>query len=123
MTYNCQHITAYQHHESVVHVFCRLPSWYKSAIFNELYFVSDGGSVWLDKLDDNSEREVHATQLINDYGKFAYLEGRRFYVKVTRPHKADCCIYLYLVSRYSIYVGCMYSKFLKWPIVSMQHKS
>ncbi|XP_014203632.1 non-lysosomal glucosylceramidase [Copidosoma floridanum] len=31
-----------------------LPDWYKSALFNELYFVSDGGSVWLrpdDQLD------------------------------------------------------------------------
>ena len=68
-------------------MFCRLPSWYKSAIFNELYFVSDGGSVWLDKLDDNSEREVHATQLINDYGKFAYLEGRRFHIYCSTPHE------------------------------------
>lgn len=25
-----------------------LPSWYKSALFNETYFVSDGGTVWLD---------------------------------------------------------------------------
>lgn len=25
-----------------------LPDWYKSALFNETYFVSDGGSVWLD---------------------------------------------------------------------------
>jgi len=24
-----------------------LPDWYKSALFNESYFVSDGGSVWL----------------------------------------------------------------------------
>lgn len=24
-----------------------LPDWYKSAIFNELYFISDGGTVWL----------------------------------------------------------------------------
>nr|CUU97825.1 non lysosomal glucosylceramidase [Hymenolepis microstoma] len=27
-----------------------LPDWYKSALFNELYFVSDGGTVWLDPL-------------------------------------------------------------------------
>lgn len=24
-----------------------LPDWYKSAIFNELYFIADGGTVWL----------------------------------------------------------------------------
>lgn len=26
------------------------PAWYKSAIFNELYYVADGGTVWLDPL-------------------------------------------------------------------------
>ena len=28
--------------------FRELPDWYKSAIFNELYFISDGGSLWLE---------------------------------------------------------------------------
>ncbi|KAL3314322.1 Non-lysosomal glucosylceramidase [Cichlidogyrus casuarinus] len=27
-----------------------LPDWYKSALFNELYFLTDGGTVWLDPL-------------------------------------------------------------------------
>ena len=31
-------------------VFSNLPDWYKSALFNELYFISDGGTVWLDPL-------------------------------------------------------------------------
>ncbi|VDL18281.1 unnamed protein product [Hymenolepis diminuta] len=26
------------------------PDWYKSAIFNELYYIADGGTVWLDPL-------------------------------------------------------------------------
>ncbi|VDQ14062.1 unnamed protein product, partial [Trichobilharzia regenti] len=25
-----------------------LPNWYKSALFNESYYLSDGGTVWLD---------------------------------------------------------------------------
>lgn len=25
-----------------------LPPWYKSALFNETYYVGDGGTVWLD---------------------------------------------------------------------------
>ncbi|KAM7541011.1 hypothetical protein Aperf_G00000026473 [Anoplocephala perfoliata] len=36
-----------------------LPNWYKSAIFNELYYISDGGTVWLDPLPDGSDEEVH----------------------------------------------------------------
>ena len=27
--------------------FSGLPDWYKSAIFNQLYFISDGGPIWL----------------------------------------------------------------------------
>ena len=30
--------------------FRELPGWYKSALFNELYFISDGGSLWLEML-------------------------------------------------------------------------
>src|SRR5687767_6142631 len=26
----------------------KLPDWFKSALFNELYFVSDGGTLWLE---------------------------------------------------------------------------
>lgn len=38
-----------------------LPDWYKSAIFNELYYISDGGTVWLtveqtDEIDYNDPR-------------------------------------------------------------------
>ena len=49
-----------------------LPAWYKSAIFNELYFLADGGTVWLqhdggDECDPRSE-----------FGRFAYLESHEY---------------------------------------------
>ena len=31
-----------------------LPDWYKSGLFNELYFVADGGSVWL-RVDEHED--------------------------------------------------------------------
>jgi hypothetical protein len=34
--------------------FSELPDWYKSCIFNELYFISDGGTVWFLHDDENS---------------------------------------------------------------------
>jgi len=42
-------------------VFSQLPDWYKSALFNELYFVADGGSIWIEaddieKLPENDPR-------------------------------------------------------------------
>ena len=35
-------------------IFRSLPDWYKSALFNESYFIADGGSIWLDVSDDTT---------------------------------------------------------------------
>ena len=43
--------------------------WYKRVLFNELYFIADGGTVWLDVIDDpNCKHEI-----VREYGRFAYL--------------------------------------------------
>ncbi|KAL3286494.1 hypothetical protein HHI36_000999 [Cryptolaemus montrouzieri] len=54
-----------------------LPAWFKTGVFNQLYFVSDGGSIWLsiekeqsNKLPDSDPRKT--------YGRFAYLEGHEY---------------------------------------------
>lgn len=70
---------------------CRnLPAWYKSALFNELYYVSDGGTVWVevppkDALnscqEEDSDKEADLDSLPNaltEYGRFAYLEGHEY---------------------------------------------
>ena len=54
-------------------LFRKLPEWYKRALFNELYFVSDGGTVWVDVADDPSMHKH-----IQQYGRFAYLEGHEY---------------------------------------------
>lgn len=57
-----------------------MPAWYKSALFNELYFLADGGTVWLEVPADSlpegmggSMRQLRST--LQDYGRFGYLEG------------------------------------------------
>ncbi|XP_060922018.1 non-lysosomal glucosylceramidase [Limanda limanda] len=64
-----------------------LPSWYKSALFNELYFVADGGSVWTELAEDadvsggiRSEEGGLPAQpaVVKEYGRFAYLEGQEY---------------------------------------------
>lgn len=53
-----------------------LPSWFKSALFNELYYLADGGTVWL---DIKRKKDVHGRLIpehVKEYGRFAYLEGR-----------------------------------------------
>lgn len=54
-----------------------LPEWYKSAIFNEVYFVADGGSVWLLPLKEDFDR-FDVTDPRYEYGYFGYLEGHEY---------------------------------------------
>ncbi|KAG1650766.1 Non-lysosomal glucosylceramidase [Nymphon striatum] len=51
----------------------RLPNWYKSALFNELYFVSDGGSLWLEMPNSFTKTDVR-----KEHGRFAYLESHEY---------------------------------------------
>ncbi|BFY98894.1 hypothetical protein BsWGS_01934 [Bradybaena similaris] len=53
-----------------------LPAWYKSAIFNELYYISDGGTVWIDNQKGSNTESHHPT--VQEYGRFAYLEGQEY---------------------------------------------
>ncbi|KAK4884164.1 hypothetical protein RN001_000435 [Aquatica leii] len=55
----------------------QLPDWYKSALFNETYFVSDGGTVWF-ALDDVECEKLSITDPRQKYGRFAYLEGHEY---------------------------------------------
>uniref|UniRef100_A0A1B0AJL2 Non-lysosomal glucosylceramidase n=1 Tax=Glossina pallidipes TaxID=7398 RepID=A0A1B0AJL2_GLOPL len=54
-----------------------LPEWYKSAIFNELYFISDGGSLWL-KCDSSLGEELDYNDPRLAYGRFGLLEGHEY---------------------------------------------
>ncbi|XP_015605113.1 non-lysosomal glucosylceramidase [Cephus cinctus] len=53
----------------------QLPDWYKSALFNELYYVADGGTIWL-RSDETDN--FPATDPRSEYGRFAYLEGQEY---------------------------------------------
>ncbi|KAL5005060.1 hypothetical protein ScPMuIL_018516 [Solemya velum] len=62
-----------------------LPDWYKSALFNELYYISDGGTVWLEQTESNnlmihseSPAPPHTHAHVREYGRFAYLEGHEY---------------------------------------------
>ncbi|MBN1120542.1 MAG: hypothetical protein JXJ17_05650 [Anaerolineae bacterium] len=61
----------------------RLPDWYKSALFNEAYYITDGGTVWTDGLaggdqPDMPEDAAPCAPEPGDYGHFAYLEGHEY---------------------------------------------
>ncbi|KAF5300882.1 hypothetical protein FQR65_LT09044 [Abscondita terminalis] len=54
-----------------------LPDWYKSALFNESYFISDGGTLWF-SLDNEDSEKLSITDPRQKYGRFAYLEGHEY---------------------------------------------
>uniref|UniRef100_A0AAR5P6H3 NLGase n=1 Tax=Dendroctonus ponderosae TaxID=77166 RepID=A0AAR5P6H3_DENPD len=54
-----------------------LPDWYKSALFNESYFLSDGGTVWL-SLEEEFAKTLNTSDSRKKYGRFAYLEGHEY---------------------------------------------
>ncbi|KAK3097227.1 hypothetical protein FSP39_007733 [Pinctada imbricata] len=86
-----------------------LPAWYKSALFNELYFVSDGGTLWLDpveRLDDGKiipKRDNTDSQLVQEYSKFAYLEGHEYRMYNT----------------YDVHHYASFSLMLLWPKIQL----
>ncbi|CAF1103253.1 unnamed protein product, partial [Brachionus calyciflorus] len=51
----------------------KTPIIYKNCLFNELYFISDGGTLWM-----NIEDKEEDNPLVNEYGRFAYLEGHEY---------------------------------------------
>ncbi|TKR87155.1 hypothetical protein L596_011604 [Steinernema carpocapsae] len=61
-----------------------LPDWYKSALFNELYFVTDGGSCWVEFDERWSEEETQMSECtkeqFREYGRFAYLESWEYFM-------------------------------------------
>ncbi|XP_022092743.1 non-lysosomal glucosylceramidase-like [Acanthaster planci] len=63
------------------------PAWYKSALFNELYFMTDGGSIWVESQEDQASSSAgdrtqdpssRIAKLKKDMGMFAYLEGHEY---------------------------------------------
>uniref|UniRef100_A0A8C3E6Y6 Non-lysosomal glucosylceramidase n=3 Tax=Corvus moneduloides TaxID=1196302 RepID=A0A8C3E6Y6_CORMO len=65
----------------------QLPSWYKSALFNELYFMTDGGTIWMEVPPDCCAEDLqgpagaglsHLLPVLREYGRFAYLEGQEY---------------------------------------------
>ncbi len=51
----------------------KLPEAYKCALFNELYFIADGGTIWLDVINDPT-----ASEYVRENGRFGYLEGHEY---------------------------------------------
>lgn len=69
-----------------------LPGWYKTALFNELYYLVDGGTAWVYPADAGPPDE-------HDMGHFAYLEGHDYN----------------LLNTYDVHFYASYALAMLWP--------
>lgn len=64
-----------------------LPHWFKSALFNELYFLTDGGSMWFvfdDKWPEQEKRmSPYSAEVLRRSGRFGYLESFEYRMMTT----------------------------------------
>ena len=68
-----------------------LPDWYKSQLFNELYFLQAGGAVWCDKrmvaeAAAASTTKNRAMDNPDDVGHWLYLEGQEYLYNTADVH-------------------------------------
>ncbi|CAG0882610.1 unnamed protein product [Cyprideis torosa] len=54
-----------------------LPAWYKSALFNELYYLSDGGTLWLEETGATAPAD-NLSDTRKEMGVFGYLEAHEY---------------------------------------------
>jgi non-lysosomal glucosylceramidase len=58
----------------------QLPDWYKMALFNELYYLVDGGTLWVYPADQPAPQSSGPDSAPDeeDLGRFAYLESHEY---------------------------------------------
>jgi hypothetical protein len=65
-------------------------------LYNELYFITDGGSIWFE-YDDNwhteeSHLSAYSRALMKNYGRFGYLECECDHVGVMMNGVGSCSL-------------------------------
>jgi len=70
-----------------------LPDWFKMALFNELYYISDGGTLWAYSL---GQKRISPS---TDMGHFAYLEGHEYR----------------MVNTYDVHFYASFALAMNWP--------
>ena len=55
-----------------------MPKEYRMGLFNELYYLVDGGTIWTDGSPDDADSERAHVASPNYIGNFFYLEGHEY---------------------------------------------
>ncbi len=75
----------------------RLPAWYRMALFNELYYIVDGGTLWAYPVGQK------VTDPQRDIGHFAYLEGHEY------P----------MFNTYDVHFYASFALAMNWPLLEL----
>ncbi len=75
----------------------KLPAWYRTALFNELYYIVDGGTLWAYPLGQK------ITDAEKDVGHFAYLEGHEY------P----------MFNTYDVHFYASFALLMNWPLLEL----
>ena len=74
-----------------------LPAWYRTALFNELYYIVDGGTLWAYPL---GQKIIDAEE---DVGHFTYLEGHEY------P----------MFNTYDVHFYASFALIMNWPLLEL----
>jgi len=78
-----------------------LPSFYKLGLLNETYYISAGGSIWLDDGPSDLKEQVPNTSLTPSVGRYLYLESLEYYMYNTYDvHWYATCYYCNCCCKY-----------------------
>uniref|UniRef100_A0A9J2P6F5 NLGase n=1 Tax=Ascaris lumbricoides TaxID=6252 RepID=A0A9J2P6F5_ASCLU len=90
-----------------------LPDWhvliyvYKSALFNESYFLTDGGTCWFEYDDEwrSTERQMsnESAKYFKEFGRFAYLEAWEYY----------------MLNTYDVHFYSSFALLENWPLIEL----
>jgi uncharacterized protein (DUF608 family) len=81
-----------------------MPHYYKMALFNELYFVTDGGTIWTNGCPADPEHERKHCQSEENYmGHFAYLEGHEYL----------------MLNTYDVHFYASFALAMLWPMLEL----
>ncbi|CCD72306.3 Non-lysosomal glucosylceramidase [Caenorhabditis elegans] len=85
----------------------KLPEWYKSAIFNELYYIVDGSTVWFEYDPDwKTEESLMSEQTekqFKEYGRFGYMESWEYF----------------MINTYDVHFYSSWAILKNWPQIEM----
>uniref|UniRef100_A0A7I4YQ13 Non-lysosomal glucosylceramidase n=2 Tax=Haemonchus contortus TaxID=6289 RepID=A0A7I4YQ13_HAECO len=84
-----------------------LPEWYRSALFNESYYISDGSTMWFEYdpswKETESEIDTHTEAQLRKFGRFGYMESWEYL----------------MINTYDVHFYASWALLKNWPMLEL----